>query len=194
MAGKKISPRLNNYSLIISGFILATILVISSVYFFLKKDISIIIFQAILFLYILCVFIVVLRLLFLRYVKDFAKKIGFEVVTPFYIQPKLEGYYKNNWFQIHYVSKETGKSPSLLRTYIKLQYKKIKHFDTEELDKYDDKPYKEYQLLTVKHIIREDKNYLLLKSKWFIFDERKIHELMDLLLKISREAEVRKKN
>jgi hypothetical protein len=193
MAGKKLAHKINNYSLILTGFIIATLLVILSVYYFLQNKISFIVFRAILFLYFLCVFILILRLMFLKYVKDFAKKIGFEVITPFYLQPKLEGYYKDNWFQIHYVSKETGKSPSLLRTYVKLQYKSLKHFDKAKLDRYDDKPYKDFQILTIKHIIREEKNYLLLKSKWFTFDKTKIHELMDLLLKVSKDAEVKSK-
>jgi hypothetical protein len=72
-------------------------------------------------------------------------------------------------------------------------WKKPKHFNEEKFDKYKNRKYKENNLLEVKHVIRDYKNYLLLKRTGFTFDKEKIYELMDLLLKIAVESEIRKK-
>jgi hypothetical protein len=193
LTNKTMDEKIFEFSSIIVGFAIGTFILVLSIILYLKTDISYLVLRAITFLYVLCIFLLLIRLYFIEKIKKFGESIGFQLTTPFYLQPKLEGHYKGNWWQIHYVSKEAGKNPSILRTYIKLQWKVIKEFDTPKLDKYDDSKYKGHDILTIKHIVRPYKNYLLLKRKGFTFNKLKIYELMDLLLRVAKESEVKKK-
>ncbi|MEK6916772.1 MAG: hypothetical protein AABW92_03430 [Nanoarchaeota archaeon] len=188
---KSLHEKLSQYSLITTGVVVSTILILTAVILFYKGIIPYIYLRALIFVYVLSLIILIGRIFFLLKVKNFSDSIGFKFITPFYLEPKIEGTYKKNWFQIHYVSKEAGKDPSLLRTYIKLQYKKPMCFDTSKLDAYDDSDWKSHRILTIKHINRGYKNYLLLKRKWFLFDKDKLFELMDLLIKVSKETELK---
>lgn len=179
-------------SYVIVGVIIFTIIISATVILYANGKISFIVLRALLFFYSLSLVLLIIRIYFMYYVNKFAKSLGFKVITPFYMQPKLEGIYKNNWWQIHFVNKETGTSPAILRTYIKLQWKTKKKFAEQKFRKYDNLVYKGSRIISINHIVRETKNYLLLKKAWFSFDKKHTHKLMDLLLKISKEAEIKK--
>jgi hypothetical protein len=55
------------------------------------------------------------------------KDIGFHFITGITLYPKIEGNYKNNWWQVHFVSRDIGAQWGTPRTYIKLQYKAKKN-------------------------------------------------------------------
>ena len=181
----------NDLSIILFGFIFGTIIVLITGMYYLSGSLSFLLFRAILFIYILSIIMISLRVFFINLIKKLAHKLGFELITPFYMQPRIQGTYNKNWWQIHFVSKETGKDPGVLRTYIKLQFKKPKKFDEDKLKKYKNFISKNCRILTIKHIVRPHKNYLLLKRSWFTFNEKDIKEMMDLLLKVSKEAEIK---
>lgn len=115
------------------------------------------------------------------------------VTTGFLEQARFEGMYKKNWWQIHFASRPYGEYWGMPRTYIKLQYKDKKKFDNKILRKYIKHKYNGLKVDSVEHIVRPYKNYLLMKLTWFVFNKEKLHELMDLLLKISKEAEIKKR-
>jgi len=121
-----------------------------------------------------------------------AKKMKFQFLTLFNEQPRLEGVYKKNWWQIHFASRFYGEYWGSPRTYIKLQFKDKKSFKKQILSKYSDYAYKDMSIDSVDLILRPYKNYLLMKAKWYLFNKKEIHQLMDLLLKIAKEAEIKK--
>ncbi len=188
---KSINELFNDLSLILFSFIGATIFSLISVIYYLKEMLPFLVLRAILFIYVLSIVLVALRLYFINIVKKLGKELKFKLITPFYLQPRLEGTYKNNWWQIHFVSKETGKDPGVLRTYIKLQYKQNKKFDENKLKKYRNYLFHKKKVIVVKHITRPNKNYLLLKRDWFTFNKKELCGLMDLLLKISKESQIK---
>ena len=181
----------NDLSLILIGFIGGTVFVLLSIIFYLNKQLPFLLLRAILFIYVLSIVLVALRLYFVNIIKKLGKKLNFKFITPFYLQPRIEGTYKKNWWQIHFVSKETGKDPGILRTYVKLQFKQKRKFDENKLKKYRNYLLRKKRIIIVKHIIRPNKNYLLIKRDWFTFNKNEIIELMDLLLKISKESELK---
>jgi hypothetical protein len=86
---------------------------------------------------------------------------------------------------------ERGEVTGMLRTYIKLQWKDEKKFNPVKLRRYKNYLYKGEKILSIEHITRPYKNYLLMKRSWYTFNKKKIHSLMDLLLKVAKEAEIR---
>jgi len=186
---------MDDISSILIGFIIFSIIVLACVFLYIKGNLLFIYLRAILFLYVLSTVIISLRLYFIEMVKRLGNRLGgFKLITPFYLQPRLEGTYKNNWWQIHYVSKETGKDPGVLRTYIKLQYKKPKRFDEKKLKAYRNYCYKNCRIITIKHITRPYKNYLLLKRNKFTFNESERKDMMDFLLKVARQTRIKRKS
>ena len=101
---KSINELFNDLSLILFSFIGATIFSLISVIYYLKEMLPFLVLRAILFIYVLSIVLVALRLYFINIVKKLGKELKFKLITPFYLQPRLEGTYKNNWWQIHFVS------------------------------------------------------------------------------------------
>ncbi len=136
--------------------------------------------------------------LFLYYIykrlQKLANALNFKYIKGSFPHPKFEGYYKNKWWQLHFVSKEEGEQWGKPRTYVKLQYKDLKKYDEEILKKYKNLKLNGNKIVEVKHVVREYKNYLLLKRDLPTLNKKKICELMDLLLKIEKEAEIKKKH
>jgi len=186
----KLKENLDHLSNVTIVFILFTLITVVCFFVYISGEISFLVFRAIFFLYVLVLFIVGLRIHTLSKIKELSVALDFELITPFYLQPKIEGTYKKNWFQVHYVSKETGRDPGVLRTYVKLQYKKKKRFNTEKLKKYSNYDFGKDKIIVVKHIERKYKNYLLLKRSGYTFDKSKITALMDFLLKVAKESEL----
>ncbi len=184
---------MHNISFIIAGAVLFSFVMLFTVFLYIRSELSAALLRALLFLYFLSLILVALRIYFIFFVSKFAKGMGFELTTPFYLQPKIEGTYRENWWEIHFVNKETGRSPSILRTYIKLQWHHKKEFDSKKLSKYANTHYKGSKIIAVKHISRGYKDYLLLKRAWYTFDKKKICGLMDFLLKIAKDAGTRNK-
>ena len=103
-------------------------------------------------------------------------------------QPRMEGTYKKNWFQIHFTSRSYGEYWGLPRTYIKLQFKENKNFDVDVLFKYKEYVLNNNIINNIEHIKRGYKNYLLMRVKYYILKPNELLHLMDLLLKISKKA------
>jgi hypothetical protein len=178
-------------------FVASTIVMIAAVVMFLTQmipnvsmDSQYIILRALGFLYIFAILVLVFRLWFFHQVSKLAKSMRFEIITSIFHQPKIEGYYKEHFWQIHYRSKDAGKNPSFIRTYVKLIFKKEMRFDQKKLEKIN-KRYGGYNIICAKHIIRPSKNYLLLKVSPYIFEKRKIYELMDYLLQIYKDSRIK---
>jgi hypothetical protein len=125
--------------------------------------------------------------------QSLARSLNFKYLKDSFPHPKFEGHYKNNWWQLHFTSKEEGQQWGMPRTYIKLQYKEKKEFDVPGYSKYSNIDFKGNRIIEIRHIVRDYKNYLLLKRAWFTFDKKKIYELMDLLLKVAAESEIKGK-
>ncbi len=123
--------------------------------------------------------------------KKLAKELGFKYIKSSFPHPKYEGHYKSHWWQLHFVSRETGDKWGMPMTYIKLQWKEPKKFDEYKLHKYNDRKIGMSKIVEIKYIVRDSKNYLLLKRAWYTFNKKKIYHLMDLLLKIARESEIK---
>ncbi|MFH2020754.1 MAG: hypothetical protein ABIJ34_05030 [archaeon] len=124
--------------------------------------------------------------------KSLASEFGFEFLTRFMEQPRMEGTYKGNWFQLHFTSRDHGEYWGIPRTYIKLQYKDSKEFSREKLSIYTDYKHSGYLINSIEHVQRTYKNYLLMKIRYYVTDKTHLTELMDLLIKISKECEVKK--
>jgi len=182
---------MDDLSSILVGFIISTVVVLVFIVMYLEQKLPYIFLRGILFLYALAIFIMGLRLHAVHRIKKTGKKLGFKLITPIYLQPRLEGTYQRNWWQIHYRSKETGGNPGLLRTYIKLQFKARKNFSKEKLGKYRNYDFNGQKIIVVKHLVRPHKSYLLLKRTGFTFNKKDIIDLMDLLLKIAKQAEIK---
>ena len=120
-----------------------------------------------------------------------ARQFNFKYLRGSFPHPKFEGYFKKNWWQLHFVSKEEGEQWGVPRTYIKLQFKKPKKFDEKILKNYRNIVYKGHRVMEIKYIDRDYKSYLLLKRTWFIFEKTKIIQLMELLLKVADEAKIK---
>jgi len=101
-------------------------------------------------------------------------------------QPRMEGTYKKNWFQIHFASRSYGEYWGVPRTYIKLQFKEDKKFDEKILSTYSNKEFKGMNIININHIKRSYKNYLILRVNYFILDMNKIKQLMDYLIDVSK--------
>jgi hypothetical protein len=124
--------------------------------------------------------------------QSLARTLNFKYLTGTFPHPKFEGDYKKNWWQLHFLSKDEGEQWGMPRTYIKLQWKEKKLFDAAKLEKYRNIDYKGNKIIEVKHVARENKNYLLLKRVLITFDKKRIYELMDFLLDIARKAQIKK--
>ncbi len=134
------------------------------------------------------------RYLMYKKCKKLALSMKFRLVTTGFLeQARFEGIYKKNWWQIHFSSRPYGEYWGMPRTYIKLQYKEKKKFDKTILKKYENYQINGLKIDSVEHVTRPYKNYLLMKLTWFIFSKEKLHKLMNLLLKISKEAEIKKR-
>ena len=115
------------------------------------------------------------------------------VTTGFLEQARFEGMYKKNWWQIHFASRPYGEYWGMPRTYIKLQYKEKKKFDNKILKKYTNNQFNGLKIDSIEHVVRPYKNYLLMKLTWFVFNKEKLQKLMDFLIKISRESQLKKR-
>jgi len=170
-------------------FFIATVVFLGAFVLFLAGILEMLFFKPFIFFYILAVILLVFRLYFYKTIRSVAHSMGFSIVTSIFHQPKIEGTYKGHHWQIHYRSKEAGKFGGILRTYIKLISKKPMKFDVGKLASVAQE-HKGFRIIAVRHIIREDKNYLLMKVSTYIFDKKKLHELMDHLIQIRKEAEL----
>lgn len=166
----------------------------TNIYLYLSKIIIYELFLAIIFFQILFVSISLALYLFVyKKLQNLAKELNFRYLKGSFPHPKFEGYYKNNWFQLHYVSRDYGSNWGQPRIYIKLQYKEPKKFDDLELKKYNNYYYKEHKIVEINHIIRDYKNYLLLKREWPTFQKTKIQDLMNFLIELSNKTEIKEK-
>ena len=134
------------------------------------------------------------RYLMYKNCKKLALSLKFRLFTTGFLeQARFEGMYKKNWWQIHFASRPYGKYWGMPRTYIKLQYKDKKKFDNKILKKYVNHKYNGLKIDSVEHVVRPYKNYLLMKLTWFVFSKEKLQKLMDFLIKISRESQLKKR-
>lgn len=123
------------------------------------------------------------RLEFLMVLQKLADKLGFETDLHLIFTPKLEGTYKRWRFKIEYWYKSTGKSPLLVRTYVKQYFNRKLEFDSEKVKKF--KRMKRYAI-ALKY--NEQKNYLILKVKGNVTDFNEIMELFQFLIDVSHKA------
>jgi hypothetical protein len=158
---------------------------------YLNKIILFEIFLALVFLQFLLFGLILFIYVQYKRVHKLARELNFKYMKGTFPHPKFEGTYKKNWWQIHYLSKETGNQWGMPRTYIKLQWKTPKKFDDNKLYKYTNLKHGDSRIIGIKHVIRDYKNYLLLKRPLFTFNKKKIHSLMDLLLKVAKESEIK---
>ncbi len=151
------------------------------------------------FLALVLVQLVVSCFFFARYLmykncKKLALSLKFRLFTTGFLeQARFEGIYKKNWWQIHFASRPYGEYWGMPRTYIKLQYKDKKKFDNKIMKKYMNYQFNGLKIDSVEHVVRPYKNYLLMKLTWFVFNKEKLQKLMDLLLKISNKAKIKKR-
>ncbi|MBD3203824.1 hypothetical protein GF327_05990 [Candidatus Woesearchaeota archaeon] len=142
------------------------------------------------FVYLIFLFALVQKYIFLKYVLRLAKKLGFYYYVRFRDQPRIKGQYKDHEFQIHYRYKIGGKYAGKERTYVKLKLKKRFHLDSSVFDKH--KKLKRFNILSIRYILRSKKQYLLMKVAGYIVDKPSIVSLMDNLYEVYKEARVNK--
>ncbi len=179
-------------SLVMKLFVIVINLVtlLCLIWFYVSRKIIIETFLALIFLQSLIDSFLLFRYLIYKKAKRLSNKIKFQYLTIYLDQPRMEGIYKKNWWQIHFASRPYGEHWGTPRTYIKLQFKKNKKFDARVLGKYEDYNLNGFKINSIEHIKRPYKNYLLMKVMWYIFDKEKITELMDFLLKVAKESEI----
>lgn len=176
-------------------FVLVNLVIFSMLLLLLVNNI---IFAEI-FLALVLVQLLVSGFLFVRYLmykscNKLALNLKFRLVTTGFLeQARFEGMYKKNWWQIHFASRPYGEYWGMPRTYIKLQYKEKKKFDNNVLNKYMNYQFHGLKIDSVEHVVRPYKNYLLMKLTWFVFNKEKLQKLMDLLIKISKESDIKKR-
>lgn len=131
-----------------------------------------------------------LSFLYLMHIKfqKLAAQLKFNFITRFVEQPRLEGIYKKNWWQIHFASRSYSRYWGLPRTYIKLQYHKKMKFDNKKLKKYYNYQDDNMQIMSIQHIKKPYKNYLLMRVNGYILDKKKITQLMNFLLKVANDS------
>lgn len=174
-------------------FFIINILFLALITYLLIEDIIIFeIFMALLFAQVLgSCFILGFYYLHNKF-KKLAKDLNFDFITRFMEQPRMEGTYKKNWWQIHFSSRAYGEYWGLPRTYIKLQFKEKKKFNTNLLLKYVGCDHGNCKINNIEHIQRPYKNYLLMRVKYYVTKKEEILKLMDLLLKVAKESEIKK--
>jgi hypothetical protein len=177
-----------NY-LIIEGIISFSVVVMASIYLLYHFNWGVMVWVTgiLVMLYLFTITAFSFRALFLILMTRTAKKLRFRIITGFFDQPKLVGHYRHNYWQLHFRNKETGATPIVLRTYVKLIFKEKKKYDIKKLDK-EIGTVHGYKIIALKHIIRDDKNYLLMKVGGFIFSTKALKHLMDELMRINEEA------
>jgi len=169
-------------------FILNFLILLLMIFLYLSGMIIMEVLLALLFLQSLaCGMMLFIYLLYKKF-QQVGRQLGFRYIKGSWTHPKFEGHYKKNWFQVHYISKETGDQWGVPRTYIKLQFKEKREFDQKKLKKYNTLDYRGNRIVSLSHVERNYKNYLLLKRQTFTFNVKKIHQLMDLLIRIAEEA------
>ena len=170
-------------------FYIVNILYLGLVTFLLLKDYIIFeVFMALLFVQVMGSMLILFFYYLHSKVKKLANSLKFDFITRFMEQPRMEGTYKKNWFQIHFTSRSYGEYWGLPRTYIKLQFKENKNFDVDVLFKYKEYVLNNNIINNIEHIKRGYKNYLLMRVKYYILKPNELLHLMDLLLKISKKA------
>ena len=97
-----------------------------------------------------------------------AHNLGFDLITTGFLeQARMEGNYRDNWFQIHYASRPYGEYWGVPRTYVKLQYKTKLSFDKNILDKKAPYVLGDLKIDSLVYIDSNYKNYLLIKVTFF---------------------------
>ncbi|MFH0875169.1 MAG: hypothetical protein V1859_04465 [archaeon] len=178
----------NEISNVFIVFGAATLIFCAASLAYLLDKLHFIWFKPIIFFYMLSVIIIIFRIYLYKKISGLAKSMKFHFVTSIFHQPKIEGMYKGHYFQLHYRSKDYGKFGGMLRTYVKLIYKAPKKFDEAALQKCSGN-HNGCDIIVAKHIVRPEKNYLLMKVSTYIFDKKKLFELMDYLISISTMCE-----
>ncbi|MBU0756683.1 MAG: hypothetical protein KKF44_01340 [Nanoarchaeota archaeon] len=177
--GKK--NELSNVFLI---FFMFTVGIVIALVIYLYGHLPWIFFRAILFLYVLSVFLAAYRVAFYFHIKKLAEKMGFTLFTSIVHQPKITGIYKDNSWQVHYVSTDEGRFPGILRTYIKFNLPKKKDEPIGMVRLMDKHKFNKYKIIAVKKITKPHKKYLLMKVSSYVFNEKELHELMDYQLQL----------
>ncbi|NTV22828.1 MAG: hypothetical protein HGA85_00445 [Nanoarchaeota archaeon] len=172
----------------LSAIILSFLVLFVNLYLYLNGKIIFELLLALLFLQSLISGLMLFTYFLYKKFQRLADNLGFIYIQGTFMHPKFEGHYKGKWFQLHFVSKETGGDWGVPMTYVKLQWKEKKTFDDKKLAAHNRKDYKHSSIIEIKHVVRDYKNYLLLKRRWFTFSPKKIEELMDLLISLSESA------
>ncbi len=118
-------------------FILGNLtIVLGLAYLLLARYIIFEIFLALLFLIMLSDSFLIFMYVIHKNMKQLSEKLGFTFLTRFLEQPRMEGIYNKNWFQIHFTSRAYSEYWGMPRTYIKLQFKETKKYNAEKRKKY----------------------------------------------------------
>lgn len=175
-------------------FIFANIFILILNGFLLKYDFIIFeLFLPILLIQILLSLFLIGMYILHKNLKKLANDLNFHFTTRFLEQPRMEGTYKNNWWQIHFTSRDYSKYWGLPRTYLKLQFKEDKTFNEKILKGYVNCEKDHCNIINIQHIKRPFKNYLLMRLDWYVIDKKRIQKAMNLLLKIAKESNLKKK-
>jgi len=177
------------------AFMLANLVILTGFLFLLFNGIIIMeIFLAFVLIQVLVTGFFFAKYLMYKICERLAISLKFRLVTTgFFEQARFEGIYKKNWWQIHFASRPYGEYWGNPRTYIKLQYKDKKKFDNNVLKKYVNYKVNGLKIDSIEYVYRPYKNYLLMKLTWFVFKKEKLEKLMDTLLKISKESQLKKR-
>ena len=120
--------------------------------------------------------------------KNLANKLKFHFITRFMEQPRMEGNYRDNWWQLHFASRAYGEYWGMPRTYVKLQFREEKKYNRKKLAGYSNYDLNGIKIDSIQHMVRPYKNYLLMKVKGYVMDKKKITALMDFLMKAEKES------
>jgi len=172
------------------GYIGLSLFSLVSLYLHMAFQPPLTIIALILFVHLLIVIFLSIRLSILYMVSGAEKQLGFKKITGFLKQPKITWKYKKHSFEIHYKTKEGGRYPGVLRTYIKLILEHECLYDESKLNSeihHIDK----YKVFGIKKMVRPDRCYLLMKVSGFYFDKETLRYLMGELIKIHEVSKTR---
>ena len=166
-------------------------LILTLTYLMLEKILMFEVFLAVLFLIILADSFLVFMYLVHKKMKKLSMDLGFTFITRFMEQPKMEGIFNKNWFQLHFTSRAYSEYWGMPKTYIKLQFKESKKYSAEKLKKYENFRFAGLIIKNIEHVKRPYKNYLLMRVDWYVADKDKLQKLMNYLVKIDKEAKLK---
>jgi len=169
---------------ILYAFVLLIIILLGLIYSYLfyKIKVAYVILLSLFVIDVVYIIAAIHKFVFVRNCYNLSKKLGFNFFLDDKGQPRMDGNYESNQFQLHFRYKLGGKFDGRERTYVKLRFLKEEKIDESKLDNYCS--LSGFDILNISYVKKPGKYYLLMKVVGYIFVKDDIMRLLNHIIKV----------